>query len=446
MIRWSALLMLVALPLAVGAAPPPEQPAAYAAQWPIEAPAGAALLQLALPAEVLGQLQTADARDLRVFNAAGVAVPLALDRNAGAAIASPPAPALIELPARPILGGVPGATNGGVSVRIAEAPDGRVIQLEAPASPTSTPASTAPTLGVLMDARAIDRPIAAVHIDADLPDAQPVRFTLESSSDLQHWRARGEVTVYRFDAKLSTPARVALADPALKDQFLRLRWSGAGLAPASVQVRGALLEPTLTQVAPTRLKLPLTLPASAAPNAHAIEWRLAFATPLAALDIRANGGNTLVPVRVLARNGREQPWMLLARHVVFSLTQDGRTQHSAPVELGNARSWRDWRIEADPGTPGFSTPPALTAELAPLKVVFVASGSAPFTLAAGRADAPPAALALTSLMPQYTPQALAQLPRATLHASDVDAAVPTTSPDSGTPLHQWLLWGVLIAG
>jgi hypothetical protein len=61
---------------------------------------------------------------------------------------------------------------------------------------------------------------------------------------------------------------------------------------------------------------------------RAIEWRLPFATPVAALDIRADGPATLVPVRVLARQQREQPWTPLARQVVFNLTQDGRTQHN----------------------------------------------------------------------------------------------------------------------
>ena len=447
--RWPICLVLgvlEALPFIATAAPSPERPADYAAQWRIEMPAGAALVQLPLPAEVLARLQTADARDLRIFNADGVAVPMALDRNRSALPASPPEPAPIYLPARPILGSAQLVANGGVSVRITDAPDGRVVQLDAPATPTAPATRATPLLGALIDARAIEEAIAAVHIDAELPDAQPVRFTLESSTDLQHWRARGEVTVYHFDAQLSTPARIALAHPVLKDQFLRLRWDNAGAASTSVKVHGVRLEPATAQTLPPRLALPLALPASAAPSAHTIEWRLGFATPLAALDIRATEGNTLVPVRVLARNGREQPWTLLARHIVFSLTQDGHTQHSAAVELGHVQSWRDWRIEADAGSAGFAKPPAITAEFTPLSLVFVASGSGPFTLAAGRASAPATALALSSLVPPTTAQTRVQLPLASLHATTAEAAAPTSAPNGGMPLRQWLLWGVLVAG
>lgn len=441
MTRWLTCLLLGALPLGAHAASPTDRPADYAAHWRIDMPADTALVQLPLTAQVLGQLQTADARDLRIFNADGVAVPLALDRRAAAAPAKLPNPVFIDLPARPMAANAQPAGNDGVSVRITDAPNGRVVQLDA----ATTPAE--PMLAALIDARAIDQSIAAVHLDADLPNAQPVRFTLESSSDLQLWRARGEVTIYHFDAALSTPARIALADPVLKDQYLRLRWDNAGAAPSGTAVRGVRLEPAAAKAPPPRLALPVTLPAGAAPNAHAIEWRMGFATPLAALNLRAAGGNTLVPVRVLARNAQDQPWTLLARHVVFSLTQAGHTQHSAAVELGKPQSWRDWRVEADTGTAGFSATPTITAEFAPLSVVFVASGNAPFTLAAGRAAAPVTALALTSLVPPTNPPTNAALPQATLLAAPSNATTPTaTATESGTPLRQWLLWGVLIAG
>ena len=70
-------------------------------------------------------MQTADLRDLRVFNGAGQPVPLALDR------ASPdtraPAPPAIALPALPILADAQaGSTAGaGLSLRVEDGPGGR---------------------------------------------------------------------------------------------------------------------------------------------------------------------------------------------------------------------------------------------------------------------------------------------------------------------------------
>jgi hypothetical protein len=153
-------------------------------------------------------------------------------------------------------------------------------------------------------------------------------------------------------------------------------------------------------------------------------------------------------VRVLARQQREQPWTPLARHVVFSLVQDGQTRRSPPLELDQA-AWREWRVEADPASPGFTAPPQITALLAPVQLVFVASGAPPFTLAAGRADAASMNLPLASLLPGYEPGAQAKLPAATLAAAAAPAttaAVPTTPPGSQRDTRQWALWAVLLVG
>jgi hypothetical protein len=155
---------------------------------------------------------------------------------------------------------------------------------------------------------------------------------------------------------------------------------------------------------------------------------------------------------VLVRQQREQPWTPLAHQVIFSLTQDGRTQRNPALELGppGARqSWREWRVEADPSSPGFAATPQVTAWLAPAQLVFLASGQPPFTLAAGRADAPAADLPLTSLIPGYQPGAQTSLPVAVLSVDSgaiTVVPVPTTAPGAQNDPRQWTLWVVLLAG
>ena len=118
-----AALWLLAAPAAWAAAP--DTADAYAARWPISLPVGAGLVRLPLPADVLTRLQTADLRDLRVFNGAGQAVPVALDRSTASATADEAAP--IALPTLPILAYAPtAATAGGdLSLRIEDGPGGR---------------------------------------------------------------------------------------------------------------------------------------------------------------------------------------------------------------------------------------------------------------------------------------------------------------------------------
>lgn len=435
---------LVAAPLALAASA--ETPDGYAARWPLQLPAAASLMRLPLPAGVLTQAQTADLRDLRVFNAAGQPVPLALDRSSPETRV--PAPAAVELPALPILADPQAAAAGGLSLRIEESQGARVVRLDAPpvgAAPDSPPPAPAALQGVLIDAREQKAALQAIELDADWPAARPFTFRLHASDDLRQWQPLGEVTAYRgADGAALAPAQLALGGAALPARYLRVTWDAAA-APDAVRVRGARLVPQPQQAAPERVAVPLALPEGAARDPRVIEWRLPFATPVAALDIRVAGPAALVPVRVLARQQREQPWTLLGRHVVFSLTQDGQTRRSPALELGQA-AWREWRVEADAASPGFTEPPQVTAWLAPAQLVFVASGSPPFTLAAGRADAPAVYLPLASLIPGYEPGAQARLPAASLAAAPAVTAAPTTAAGAQRDTRSWILWAILLAG
>lgn len=441
-------LALTAFQPALAAADAPDQ---YAARWPLQLPAGAGLVRLPLPAEVLTQLQTADLRDLRVFNGAGQPVPLALDRSSPETRV--PAPPPIALPALPILADAqPGTATAGnnLSLRIEDGPGGRVVRLDTPPAGAGAPAAT--LVGALIDTREQKAALQAIELDADWPAARPFAFRLHTSSDLRHWQPLGDVTAYRgADGTMTAPARVELHGDVLQGRYLRVTWDRAA-APDAVQLRGVRLLPVPPVATPPRIAVPLALPAGAAGDPHAIEWRLPFATPVAALDIRLEGSHALVPVRLLARQQREQPWTPLARHVVFHLTQDGQEQRSPPLELGPHGAWRDWRLEADAATPGFTTPPQLTAWLAPAQLVFVASGGPPFTLAAGRADAAGTYLPLPSLIPGYEPGAQGRLPAAILAgaapavATPTAAPVATIAPGGQRDLRQWTLWAVLVAG
>ncbi|MCL1961441.1 MAG: DUF3999 domain-containing protein [Desulfovibrionaceae bacterium] len=439
----------LALALALVAAPalaaaPPDAPGGYAARWPLQLPEGASLARLPLPAGALTQAQTADLRDLRVFNAAGQPVPLALGRVSAAASA----PAAVELPALPILADpqTAAASSAGLSLRIEDGPGGRVARLDAPpvAATSTSPSAPAALLGALIDTREQKAPLQAIELDAGWPAGRPFTFRLHASGDLRQWQPLGEVTAYRgADGAVMAPPRVALAGATLQARYLRVTWDAA--APNAVRVRAVRLLPQPPQAAPERVAAPLTLPEGAGRDPRVIEWRLPFATPLAALDIRVTGQATLVPVRVLARQQPEQPWALLGRHVVFSLTQNGQTQHSPPLELGQA-AWREWRVEADAASHGFAEPPQITAWLAPAQLVFVASGPPPFTLAAGRADAPSVYLPLASLIPGYEPGAQDPLPAATLAAPPAPAPVPTTAAGAERDARSKILWAILLAG
>jgi len=458
-----ALLAAAALSLCAGgaqAAADANSPAAYAIRIPVTLAADAPLQRILLPAEVLVRLQSPGYADVRLFNGAGQPVPMAL---AGVAAASAPEES-VTLPAYPILGAASTGAAGleGLSLRIEERQGQRVVQIDTAATATTAgPATPQAVRGALLDARNVQLPVARLALDADLPAGQPVTFRVQASKDLKHWQPLAETVLYRADAAAAptvstAPGRLGneqidLQRADLKGHYLRVTWGDA-----AVTLRGATLA-TSTKTGPReRVSASMAMP-PLGNNPRELVLALPFATPVAALAITPPGSNVLIPVRVLGRNHREQPWSPLASAVVYKMSVGGKEQASGPVELGGA-SVREIKIEADPKTPGFAAAPALALQFEPAQLVFLASGQGPFALAAGLPGATAAAsafLPLASLVPGYQPAQENTLPMALADVARADitggqpadgALVPAAAASGGISTRSAVLWGVLLAG
>ena len=453
------VLATAALSLCTGlaqAAADANSPAAYAIRVPVTLAADAPLQRVVLPAEVLVRLQSPGYADVRLFNGAGQPVPMAL---AGVAAASAPEES-VTLPAYPILGAASTGTAGleGLSLRIEERQGQRVVQIDTAATTTTVgPATPQAVRGALLDARNVQLPVARMALDVDLPAGQPVTFRVQASKDLKHWQPLAETVLYRADAAAAPTApgrlgneQIDLQRADLKGHYLRVTWGDA-----AVTLRGATLATSRSTGPRERVSASMATPALA--NPRELVFALPFATPVAALAITPPGSNVLIPVRVLGRNHREQPWSPLASAVVYKMATGGKEQASGPVELGGA-SVREIKIEADPKTPGFAAAPALALQFEPAQLVFLASGQGPFTLAAGLPGATAAAsafLPLASLVPGYQPAQENTLPVALADVARADitggkpadgALVPAAAASGGISTRSAVLWGVLLAG
>lgn len=461
---WLAAAALALFAGAAMAAADANSPGAYAIRIPVTLAGDAPLQRVMLPAEVLVRLQSPAYADVRLFNSAGQPVPMALAGVAGARAAEES----VALSAYPILGAASTAGSAGLeglSLRIEEQQGRRVVQIDTAGTtgtagtPSATGAQT--VRGALLDARSINAPVVRMALDADWPVGQPVTFQVQSSKDLKHWRPLAETVLYRSDAAATTttpstaPGRLGneqmdLQRADLKDHYLRVTWGDA-----AVTLRGATLVTSRGTGARERVSASLAAPALT--NPRELTFALPFATPVAALKITPQGSNVLVPVRVLGRNDRTQPWSPLASAVVYKMTMGGKEQSNAPIELGGA-SVREVKIEADAKTPGFAAAPEIALQFEPAQLVFLASGQGPFTLAAGLTDATTSAgafLPLASLVPGYQPTQESTLPVALADVARADitggapagsALVSAATASDGLPLRSWVLWGVLLAG
>lgn len=450
---WAGLVALCVLVGSPVLAADASTAAAYALRLPLTTAADAPLQRLELPARALIALQSPGYADVRVFNAAGQPVPMALSPLPHAEAGRQQT----VLQAYPLLGTtVASGALDSLALRIEERRSNgvseRVVTVNTPAvaAGATLPPAAPQTLGALLDARAVQRPAVAVMLEADLPIGQPVTFTLASSADLATWRPLAETVLFRDGNTSLGTSTLEFAASRLAGRYLRVSWADASGQLAAVTLRRATL--VTQQDAAAVVRPSATIAAPLLTSARTVSFSLPFATPVAALQVRPEGSNVVIPLRVFGRLQPEQPWQPLASTVVFSLQSAAKLQISGPVALPGTPV-RDIKFEADEKTPGFSAPPEVAVLFDPVYLVFVASGPAPFTLAVGLPQAANAWLPLNSLMPAANPgqtdlalQAAA-LPLAVVAGAGVGLVVITAPPVSDAPAPRSLvLWGVLLAG
>ena len=427
--------------------------AAYALRLPLTTAADAPLQRLELPARAPIALQSPGYADVRVFNPSGQAVPMALSPVPRAEAGRQQT----VLQAYPLMGtAAASSTLDSLALRIEERRSNGVSERVVTINPSGGAAFATPpasrvaqqTLGAFLDARGTQRPAVALVLHTDVPIGQSVTFTVATSADLATWRPLAETVWYRAEGNASLgTSKLEFAATRLAGRYLRVSWPLASGQLAAVTLRSATLVTEADTPAVVRPSAPVAAPVLT--STHTVSFSLPFATPVAALQVRPEGSNVVIPLRVLGRLQPEQP---PANTVVFSLQSAVKLHTSGPLALPGT-PLRDIKFKADEKTPGFAAPPEVTVLFDPVHLVFVASGHAPFTLAVGLGQAANAWLPLNSLMPAANPgltdlalQAAA-LPLAMVAGADVGPVVITAPPVTAAPAPRSLvLWGVLLAG
>ena len=428
----SATLLLLAGTACVAQ---PVSPSAFAWRAPLELPAGSSVARLSLPANAMLQLQSRDARDLRVFNAAGQAVPFAFMPLTAAPAASTRSYPALPLTTQPVAAGQP---PGAVEIRIDEGGRQRSVLVQLDGSPSAAEAGPNAALFATRDEQ---QALKALTVAARLPANTPVQIRVSTSTDLAQWSpvaVRGRL--YRFEGD-GAPANDTLefdSPVRLEGRYLRLDWDGQ--SALSIDAVTGVVAPAV----PTPASLRTPLPPPKAADKGALEIETGFLTPLAAIALSTGKRNTLLPVRILGRNEAGQAWRLLAHTVVYRLGSGAGEGINPPVALQGA-SVRWLRIESSSGVDLGAEQIEAQGEFEPLQLAFVASGAGPFELALGRAGVQPAAVPITAIASALGPRKLQELPQAAVGA-------PRHTPQH-TSVIDWLaprkpavLWSVLVAG
>jgi hypothetical protein len=430
------------------------QAADFAWHATVTPPAGASLARVDVPVQALLGMRSGNGNDVRVFNAAGAVVPFALLGGSDLRRAAPFAQT-ISYRAYPLFStsGDSRPTRGAVEVRV-DGGDQRTsawVRWDRPDMKTSAAdaaVAAQPLQTALFDLRAEKQTLATLDVVVDMPHNALVHVSVATSTDLMDWTpVATKGPLFQFDGgDAPTNTTLELTQPLqVQGRYVRLSWPGQ----SGVKLRALTGTVAASQTAAAPLRA--TLPVGTSDGTGALNWTLPFATPIAALHLKAVQNNSLVPVRILGRGEASQPWRTLASSVVYRLDGVGQGGSNPATALHGA-SLYSLRVEAGKG---MSLPDGglqATVEFAPVQVAFLASGAGPFTLAVGRAQTPPAAVD-ASLLGSVTPAKLAELPLATLSnivaraqsSGGLDGAASRWLPD-GVSLRSVLLWAVLGVG
>lgn len=398
------------------------------------------LVELVLPDEVYQGVTRADLGDLRVFNAAGVAVPHAF---CAAPVADEPVVSRASLPVFDLQAGVPATTSGTTHVEVATAGGTQVRIQEGEPAADDQPRTR--TWAHVIDARGVEDALRSLEFDWISPDgASQASVRIQASDDLDQWRTVvASTTLLRVTRDGEQLQRKTVPLVEQRYTFLRVVRTDGGpplqIAQATAErvARAAEIEPVWFTANP-----------QGALDATHLRFDAARLAPVAYARLALPVANTSVRVSLQSRPDEQAQWRERWSGESYLILKDGERQASPPAGIDGGRD-RYWQVTdtgssqpLDPGT-------GLELGYRPARLRFLAQGAGPYVLAFGsrRADAAPIA-SCNSLLADVRGEDLDQL---------IGTAIVRTSRTLGgdtalkplpkqTPMRLVVLWGVLIVG
>lgn len=420
--RLVILLLLAALP-AWAQAP------GFRSSGPLTLEGKDALHRVALPFEAYRDARR-DLADVRIFDSRGEPVPIAW---AGEPQAERQAPASFDLPVFPVTRMAPTGVGAGTEVTV-RAADGTLVAVR---SKGGVKSGAARPVAYLIDASAVKVPIGALVLEWKAgAGTQVVNVRVESSDDLKGWMSVASAPVVKLEAAGRVLQQPRIEFAPRKAKYFRMTWDAAGFALDNVRAEGA----PETKAAPRTVR---TVPGIATGKPDEFQFDLGARLPVEALRIVPAETNSVVSASLFSREDESAEWRLVTAAPFYRLQREGVEAQSPPVEIGRHAA-RYWMARMAKGSSGGA--PALEAHWRGAQLVFVARGAEPYTIAFGKPRETAAALPVSSLIPNYEPQAELRLARARVGA--VSSAPPPSRWErfvGEMDARRLTLWAVLLA-
>lgn len=401
-----ACLVLAFGSLSAAAASPGERASDYAQTIPLRVSGKQAVVQLALPRAVYFGARSPGLHDLRLFDASGTPMPFALveqvQQERENRSTAPVSVFAIRGPA--------GSARLSEALEIRTGANGPVISVKAPAADSDSDVLVSLVLDLRGTAEA-SAPAAALTLT--LPpgmNSYSAQLALDVSDDLEDWEEIGVASVnWLINSQGASVIRNRIAFPSQSLRFARLRW----IEGKPLEFTAITAELVTQRRLPERWESVVLQPAPAEPGADLV-YAAPPALPVQAIGLELQGQNIVMPVlvgqyRKTVDGGqttiRLQP---VTNTTFYQLTQNGQRRVSGDINvpLTHAAQWvvrPQTTVQEKPG---------LRLRWKPASLVFVASGTQPYSLAFGRDGVKSAQVPVSQVAPGFSVSELATLEQA----------------------------------
>jgi hypothetical protein len=335
-----------------------------------------AIYETPLPMDTYLGITSGNLEDLCVFNGQGEIVPFMVLRPPTEIAAAQETRILPMFP----LSGDPDRKLAGLSLQVRKDRTGSIVNVT-----TDGAVSTRKVVAYLLDASLLDRPVSALEVELQpIAEGSVIKVTVESSNDLEHWTTMmtGATIIRLRYGDRSLERRTIELEP-VKAKYFRLS------SPDSIEM--PQLKGVIARLAASAIEMPRQwkeVPA-AAKNEKPDEYSFDTAghMPVDRIRVILPQDNTLVSATFYSRTDTGKPWIPRQSSLLYRLRIKGMDVTGPDIVLPPVTD-RYWLMRVEHGGGGLGNGiPQLRFGWVPEKLVFVARGNAPFTLAYGSARA-----------------------------------------------------------
>ena len=330
--------------------------------------------ELDVPLDVYRSVSDPSLRDAGVYNTNGQPVPRIFEHPAGAEN---------DIEEQVTLGAVPlhaDVSEQPEQLRLLLQQAGAGINLKLESLEAGETTADRPLKAYIVDTRDLEHEIVALIFSwPKQPQGFIGRVTVEHGENLQHWRRLGNASLaaLEYDETRIVQNRVELS--AKVSDYLRISWRNM---PDNWKLDAVTGIYTSQGHSATRDTVTLDSTAQGDSNREFI-FDVGGYPPVDRVKLLLAGDNVVIRASIFSRQNDKDRWRLAHKGLFYNISRQGESLQSNPARVAVSRA-SQWKVKLDSGVT--TDPVRIQLGWRPDRLVFVAQGSAPFELVAGRAQ------------------------------------------------------------